>query len=559
MSNNEYKYAVLYNDGMIYPSELEFCEATLKAENEKSRQRYRDVIDCITRVNRINRHEKKWPKGIYAPDNIEVVPVSLLEKFIQNSNFWNYNDDRKKVLIFDDIIEEHLAKDIMSSLFDLSFTFSEYISCENNKGYNISEIKFDDSVFIIGIEPEYEESSDEKIFKSICEKTAAAYQSTFSIIKIDELLLNELTYLENHFIQSHKRNGKFIRNHLSKMGQIFKNTIQESVYKKIIEAEKLIVIGSFPVGILIFPDYETSLCENIPIRYEPTSHYANLEARLLQINNRFLVINKTSKIVILELISLDDPIRKESDQSWNSFIYNASAWGYKNIEKKEINSIENFEQFIDEESRDIDLLIISSHGNVDYKTGETYLIVGENKEKWIPEHFSKFRFPKLVSLSACYSGARSKKNMYTVSDRILMNGATSVISTLFPISPKMNALLHLHLLTSISDAIQQRTTTNLTDLWSNLVTTAFLDEVTFSTPRIKSAFLDGGLYKEVVDSSKKKPLNKQKLISEIKNIALEYADEGIESFTIHDNFFSEGICYQILGNSDIVLIDGRSV
>lgn len=546
------KYAIIFNDGSVYPSDMEESEETLKNECEKSRLKMSELIDLLSKQNRSEIEEKGFPKGFFHLNNIEIVPMALLKRFICESSFFNRDSDLDLLFLFDDILEEHINFEVIDELFDISMTFSNFLNSFSKDSSYSKVVSLDTTVLVLGIKPEFKKESDYKMFNSLCQHVSVAYQGNCQILQIDDSLQKSLKYLENHFLQSNRANGVFIREHLAEMGRFFKRNIESTVYEEIILADELVVIGNFPLGLLILPEFEISLCEIKKIRYESTSYLPNLEARNFDCTFRAKLINRRSKIVILELLGTKDPIRDASDRAWYSFIQIIKTFGFQNVEKVNISSINKLEEYLCENSRDIQFLVISSHGNVDYSNGETYLVVGESNERWMPRHFEKFKFPPLVSISACFSGARSEEIKISVSDRILMNGADGVISTLFPINPKMNGLMHTKLLSHIAKAIDDGSFDSITEIWRKVSLITLIDSIALSTNKIQEIFFREGIYKKIESESKKGKIGFDRTLTDLKRIVSESTSRSIESFVVHDNYFSEALCYQLLGNTDII-------
>lgn len=328
---------------------------------------------------------------------------------------------------------------------------------------------------------------------------------------------------------------------------------------------QITIFSDFPIGLAILPEYSAPLCCIKPISYRPlTPLTRTLQREMLKENQYYLGKGKKIKILILECIEKEDKIREYCD---NFFKELNNLIKYKNNEDielflYEVPSIKNFKEIL-KNNKDIDILIISAHGNYQSESNVAGIIIGN--EIFMADD-NDISVPPVVLLNACHVMPRGK-GVVTVGDLFLRAGAKAVLGTFIPVDVRRNSILILRLFANILEVRNGWSPmTTLDQIWQHTVCTNAIHEIISSSSRIeewansrKSNCLSP--LEDFKLKYSKNNLRKTHIYEDSEKIMkkLAYKDnkdigEYFENYIKSNSYFPESVFYQFIGFPENIFI-----
>ncbi|EEO39707.1 hypothetical protein FSCG_00420 [Fusobacterium vincentii 4_1_13] len=387
-----------------------------------------------------------------------------------------------------------------------------------------------------------------------------------SIESMSQELFSSLNQIEEHCKNNAgKIKNIFIWNTLKKIGKIINSKLLKFNINILDYISQITIFSDFPIGLAILPEYSAPLCCIKPISYRPlTPLTRTLQREMLKENQYYLGKGKKIKILILECIEKEDKIREYCD---NFFKELNNLIKYKNNEDielflYEVPSIKNFKEIL-KNNKDIDILIISAHGNYQSESNVAGIIIGN--EIFMADD-NDISVPPVVLLNACHVMPRGK-GVVTVGDLFLRAGAKAVLGTFIPVDVRRNSILILRLFANILEVRNGWSPmTTLDQIWQHTVCTNAIHEIISSSSRIeewansrKSNCLSP--LEDFKLKYSKNNLRKTHIYEDSEKIMkkLAYKDnkdigEYFENYIKSNSYFPESVFYQFIGFPENIFI-----
>lgn len=276
-------------------------------------------------------------------------------------------------------------------------------------------------------------------------RASASNGIAFTMPRVPDDLWDQLAQFEVSYGDSTRRPKKLQRM-LRRLGNKAASLFDEDAVELVRRSSRVTCFSQFPIGLAILPGTSTPLSYMRPLTYRPLVPLTRALAQEgLGVNTRYW--GRGLKLVIAECLADDDPIRPASEAAWRLAQRQVSSLQGVSVRLVFPESAKALQAEL--ASSRPDALIISSHGFHDRKTNLSGLVIG-SKRVVGPEIGL---VPDLVILSACHVGPRGR-GAIAISDLLLRQGATAVLSTQVPVDVRRNAVLMTRFLTNIQACIQ---------------------------------------------------------------------------------------------------------
>ena len=224
----------------------------------------------------------------------------------------------------------------------------------------------------------------------------------------------------------------------------------------------------------------------------------------------------------------------------------------------EVPSIKNFKEIL-KNNKDIDILIISAHGNYQSESNVAGIIIGN--EIFMADD-NDISVPPVI-----FHVMPRGKGVVTVGDLFLRAGAKAVLGTFIPVDVRRNSILILRLFANILEVRNGWSPmTTLDQIWQHTVCTNAIHEIISSSSRIeewansrKSNCLSP--LEDFKLKYSKNNLRKTHIYEDSEKIMkkLAYKDnkdigEYFENYIKSNSYFPESVFYQFIGFPENIFI-----
>ncbi|MFF2855579.1 CHAT domain-containing protein [Peribacillus sp. NPDC058002] len=378
---------------------------------------------------------------------------------------------------------------------------------------------------------------------------------------LNKSIFRKLYFLEEHFHEDHPK-SKFVWESLRGFGRALKGHLGISNLQDYISGcSEIIAFTDFPIGLAILPGFSDPICSLVPISYRPLTPLTDTFLYgITRPPEYYIGSGRGFKVLIVECLSPDDPIRRASDIGWKMVIDTCGKSELIEVQYKEVDSIKGIEALLTD-STDIDILVISAHG--EYK-GKDFAGLSVGNQFWIPN--SKISVPPIIILSACHVAPKGR-GAYTVSDAFLNAGALAVLGTLIPVNVRHNALLTKRFFLYISEVLEGNfSCRNIAEVLPRIISLNTVYEVLDSSEKLRVwAYEKNGKtkapieeYYERLDASFGQVHSQT--ISTLKDIAKGTEMEAyLESIIRSRGYISESFFYIFSGYPENIILESKGI
>ena len=387
----------------------------------------------------------------------------------------NYIDDSNKIIMQRNVMQKALIKcrkytDNASKFRD---TYYKEINDTTNYSSNVvmsyvgvpkQQIKYAGLTNVL--------SNDEKNFIRFVtiHRAIAKHACCVVIPQVNQKLFNNLNSLEIACSTDRGTNNKYIHRMLKSIGKTFELDLSDTQRKYILNADNIDVFSNFPVGICMLNKCDVPLQCIKPISHRPISPLTRaIQFELVNKGQIYLGIG--CNVLFVECVpnTIENTIVRQQSNAIINSLENCKVQNDKfRYVYKEAYSIKDLKKVLNDNYRNNEILVLSAHGFYERENNISGLVIGN--EKWLGEDNDYF-VPPVVLLSACHSSPRGN-GCVNISDLLLRNGASAVLSTLIPIQAKRNAFLFSRLFFYILSAqLGSNQYRNLSEAWSGVSAT----------------------------------------------------------------------------------------
>jgi len=379
---------------------------------------------------------------------------------------------------------------------------------------------------------------------------------------IESDTLNDEIFKELYSLEEHCRgrniSNKYVWRSMKRMGRILERFIGNEQLISFKRASHITVFSDFPLGVAILPGYEEPLNCIIPISQRPLTPLTRaLQTELPKVNEYYL--GKGFKVLIIECLSQEDPIREFSEKGWEIIDQMFQTNDIVEIEYYEANEVSELKRIL-QHNDDADILIISAHGTYDTDNNFAGLVIGN--ETWLA-YENDFSVPPFVILSACHVAPKGV-GAVTVNDMFLRAGAKAVLGTLIPVNVMKNALITIRLFVQILEALNgSKRFRSLDEAWQYVVATNAINEILDSSKKLKNwahKRIDGKKSPlEIFMQEKSKRLRLGNIHMDTINILRELAAEDglqemFDAIMNSQGYFPESCFYVLTGYPENIIL-----
>lgn len=342
---------------------------------------------------------------------------------------------------------------------------------------------------------------------------------------------------------------------LKRIGSMLYEMFSEEECAAIERSSKIVAFTDFPIGLVIFPNHSAPLCCYKKIVYR---HLEPLTSTVIAEMSGHMIQDMTKglKILMLECIDRDDPVRKSSDAELRKTLESLckdrnDMW----FEYREVLSAAEFYRCVNE-TGNIDILIISAHGFYDDKKYSGIYLGNEKLLNIEGIH----NFPKLVMFSACHVCPRGNK-AYSIVEQMVRAGVLAVLGTNVPVDVHRNAELFQRFIVAILSAQKgEYPFNNVLDIWQHIVSSNAVYEIKESNKRIKE-WLDT---KETMIAfqcnANEKGLRYTDTYLDTIDLLINMAEDDKLKINLQDikremNYFPESIFYELNGFPENIIVN----
>lgn len=298
----------------------------------------------------------------------------------------------------------------------------------------------------------------------------------------DELFkkLNELElYCKNKF----KIKNKYIWRVLRQIGKLITDLIPNMQYGILKKTTSITAFTDFPLGLAIIDPCTAPLCCYQKISYRNLTPL-NLALNQEMIQHKSISIADKCDILIIECLDKHDKIRVFSDELLVKTAKSiGDAYSKMNVYYEEASSIDDFYKKLSIH-KDIDILLISSHG--EYNVSQNYAGLSIGNSVLLKLDINKMsQVPPVILLSACHVRPRGK-GCYSIVDEFKKYGAVAVLGNYIPVDVTKNAKIMCRFLVNIAETQAGRNPyKDLSAVWQHVASSNAILEIVDSHPKIK--------------------------------------------------------------------------
>jgi hypothetical protein len=233
------------------------------------------------------------------------------------------------------------------------------------------------------------------------------------------------------------------------------------------------LFSQFPLGLARLPGHTASLCALRPIAYRPALPLTRtMQFEFSPVHSVF--IGASPRIIVIECLEVNDPIRKQSDAAWQVIGEFMSIMPGAVFEVVHVTSRRELQHAL-ERAGPASIMILSAHGSYNTSRNTAGIVVGRE----LVEDLKADVLPPLVFLSACQVSPRGTGSV-NIADLLLRRGTQAVIAPLVPIDVRHNATLlarffvYLHDWSNVHDATEDCC---IADTWQHVITSNAVHDI----------------------------------------------------------------------------------
>jgi hypothetical protein len=360
-----------------------------------------------------------------------------------------------------------------------------------------------------------------------------------------------LDRLEGHCTTSHPDGAVVVRD-LERLGRLVSGHLGEDGQRLLEQAASVTAFSDFPFSLVMLPTDSAPICCRKPIAHRPLTPLTRaLEIECFQPPASYF--KHGFDVLVAECLEQNDPLRKIVAAGWNNVLETLRGLPNTRCDIIDVTSVAALNSHV--RAHRYDVLVLSGHGFYNRARNAAGLIIGG--QPTLGEDFE--RVPPLTILSACHVAPRGI-GVVSISDLLLMRGASAVLGTLIPVEGTRNAILMSRLFVYMHQAITEPGSfRSLDQVWQWVTASNAVNEILASGPRIIEWTHGKQVIKRFMLERSSGRMRARHIYADTISVLQEMANEdgfgqGFRATLKSQGYFPESLFYIFIGRPDRIIL-----
>lgn len=360
-----------------------------------------------------------------------------------------------------------------------------------------------------------------------------------------------LDRLEGHCATSDPDGAVVVRD-LERLGRLVATYLGEDGQKLLEQAATVTAFSDFPMSLTMLPFDSAPICCRKAIALRPLTPLTRaLEIECLHPPASYF--KHGFDVLIAECLDQNDPLRKIVATGWDNVAEVIRGLPNTRCDIVDVTSVAHLNKRL--RAQRYDVLVLSGHGFYSRDRNAAGLVVGG--QPTLGDDFE--RVPPLTILSACHVAPRGI-GVVSISDLLLMRGATAVLGTLIPIEATRNAILMSRLFVYMHEAITEPGPfRSLDQIWQWVTASNAVNEILASGPKMAEWTRDKQVIRRFMLERSKGRMRARHIYEDTISVLQEMADEdgfgqGFRATLKSQGYFPESLFYIFNGRPERIIL-----